>query len=141
MATKRPPYICERRDELLYQALEVERSGIRSHHTALSCALNSDLKAEWEAYLEQTRTHEKVLLRVFKEIGLKPDIQTPDRKVVGQEEDHHLFHTKGFTREFRIESLGLPAILPPPEESKKVETAIGAARAENSRDDILKTRH
>jgi hypothetical protein len=31
----------------------------------------------------------------------------------------------------------MPAVLPPPEEVKKVETAIGAARAEQSRNDML----
>ena len=59
---------------------------------------------------------------------------------VEQEEDHHLYHTKGFLRELWIESLGLPAVVPPPEEVKKVETAIGAARAENARDDMLKSK-
>src|SRR6478609_7598450 len=52
---------------------------------------------------------------------------------VEHEEDHHLYHTKGWTRELWIDSLGLPAELPPPEEVKKVETAIGAARAEKGR--------
>jgi len=52
---------------------------------------------------------------------------------VETDEDHHLYHTKGWTRELWIESLGLPAALPPPEEIKKVETAIGAARAEKAR--------
>lgn len=32
-----------------------------------------------------------------------------------------------------IESLGMKAVLPPPEEVKQVETAIGAARAEKAR--------
>lgn len=58
-----------------------------------------------------------------------------------QDEDHHLYHTKGSTRELWIESLGLPAVLPPPEEVKKVETAIGAVRAEIQRDDMLKSKH
>lgn len=52
---------------------------------------------------------------------------------VEHEEDHHLYHTKGWTRELWIDALGLPAELPPPEEVKKVETAIGAARAEKAR--------
>jgi hypothetical protein len=59
---------------------------------------------------------------------------------VEDEEDEHLYHTKGWTRELWIASLGMPAVLPPPEEVKKVETAIGAARAEQSRDDMLKSR-
>jgi hypothetical protein len=167
-----------------------------------------NLKAEWEEYLEQTRTHEQVLLEVFDEVGLNPETVTPGREVVAhigdslvvamemtkargsaaaaqlvacecvllaetkdhqnwelighlaehgqgeetsglraafeaveQEEDHHLYHTKGYARELWIESLGLPAVLPPPEEVKHVETAIGAARAENLRGDMLKSKH
>ena len=59
---------------------------------------------------------------------------------VEDEEDEHLYHTKGWARELWIASLGMPAVLPPPEEVKKVETAIGAARAEQSRNDMLKSR-
>ena len=53
------------------------------------------------------------------------------------EEDEHLYHTTGWTRELWIESLGMPAVLPPPEEVKEVETAIGAARAKSARTDML----
>jgi hypothetical protein len=35
----------------------------------------------------------------------------------------------------------MPAVLPPPEEVKHVETAIGAARAEQSRSEMLKKGH
>lgn len=40
--------------ELLYQALETERGSIEVYRTAIRCALNEDLKEEWEEYLEQT---------------------------------------------------------------------------------------
>jgi len=56
---------------------------------------------------------------------------------VEQQEDEHLYHTTGWTRELWIESLGMPAVLPPPEEVKEVETAIGAARAKSARGDML----
>lgn len=56
---------------------------------------------------------------------------------VEQEEDHHLFHTKGWLRELWIRSLGLPAVLPPPEEIRQVETAIGASRAAQAREQML----
>jgi hypothetical protein len=56
---------------------------------------------------------------------------------VEEEEDQHLYHTMGWSRELWIESLGMPAVLPPPEEEKKVKTAIGAARAKQSRDEML----
>jgi ferritin-like metal-binding protein YciE len=205
---KKNPYIKKQMHELLYQALETERGGIKIYETALLCAQNKDLKSEWEEYLEQTRTHEQVLLQVFEALGLNPETVTPGREVVAhigdslvaamkmakargsaaaaqlvagecvvlaetkdhlnwelighlaehgqgeetgtlrtafeaveQEEDHHLYHTKGFTRELWIDSLGLPAVLPPPEEVKAVETAIGAARAENQRGDMLKSKH
>jgi rubrerythrin len=56
---------------------------------------------------------------------------------VEDEEDQHLYHTMGWARELWIDSLGMPAILPPPEEEKKVTTAIGAARAKQSREEML----
>ena len=52
---------------------------------------------------------------------------------VEEQEDEHLYHTKGWCRELWMEALGMPAVLPPPEEEKNVKTAIGAARAEQSR--------
>jgi rubrerythrin len=56
---------------------------------------------------------------------------------VEDEEDEHLYHSTGWARELWIESLGLPAVIPPPEEEKHVKTAIGAARARQSRDEML----
>jgi rubrerythrin len=55
---------------------------------------------------------------------------------VEDEEDEHLYHSKGWCRELWIESLGMRAVLPPPEERKDVKTAIGAARAEQARDQM-----
>jgi len=56
---------------------------------------------------------------------------------VEEEEDQHLYHTMGWSRELWIESLGMAAVLPPPEEEKKVKSAIGAARAKQSREEML----
>jgi rubrerythrin len=56
---------------------------------------------------------------------------------VEDEEDEHLYHTTGWARELWFQSLGMPAVLPPPEEEKDVKTAIGAARAKQSRGDML----
>ena len=56
---------------------------------------------------------------------------------VEDEEDEHLYHTMGWTRELWIQSLGMPAVLPPPEEAKEVKTAIGAARAKQARKQML----
>jgi len=59
---------------------------------------------------------------------------------VEDEEDEHLYHTMGWTRELWIKSLGLPAVIPPPEEEKDVKTAIGAARAKQERSKMLGSR-
>jgi rubrerythrin len=56
---------------------------------------------------------------------------------VEDEEDEHLYHTTGWTRELWIDSLGMKAVLPPPEEVKDVKTAIGAARAEQARSQMV----
>src|ERR1700721_1090679 len=183
--------------ELLLQSLEHERGGIQVYEHAIQCALNEDLKEEWGKYLEQTRNHERILLRVFQELGLNAEEQSPGRGIVKQlgqalvqamqnakragkpaaaglvacecvvlaetkdhadwelitkaaekstgkqkttlqaaaeeveeQEDEHLYHSKGWCRELWIQSLGMKSVLPPPEERKHVTTAIGAARAE-----------
>ncbi len=191
--------------ELLYQALETEKGGVQIYETALKCAVNADLKREWEEYLEQTRRHVQVVLAVMETLGLDPARETPGREVVrhigeslveamkmaldsaphaeaaelvacecivlaetkdhlnwelihevaektkGQsrdvlkaayeeveeQEDEHLYHTTGWGRELWIQSLGMPAVLPPPEEEKEVKTAIGAARAKMARKESL----
>jgi rubrerythrin len=57
---------------------------------------------------------------------------------IEEEENEHLYHTKGWCRELTIEALGMPAVLPPPEEEKDVKTAIGAERAKKARDEMPK---
>ena len=52
---------------------------------------------------------------------------------VEDQEDEHLYHTKGWCRELWIEALGMKAVVPPPEEVKHVKTAIGAAKAQQAR--------
>ena len=56
---------------------------------------------------------------------------------VEDQEDEHLYHSSGWTRELWINALGMPAVLPPPEEIRHVETKIGAARAEKARDQMM----
>lgn len=190
--------------ELLCQALETELGGVQVYTTALRCAVNDDLKEEWEKYLEQTQNHVEIVQETMTAAGIDPETETPGRKVVrhigqslvkamemalsagdpgaaqivaaecvvlaetkdhlnweliGQaakkakgeiakalkaaheeveeQEDEHLYHTQGWARELWIETLGMPAVLPPPEEEKDVKTAIGAARAKNARADML----
>jgi ferritin-like metal-binding protein YciE len=59
-------------------------------------------------------------------------------KKVEEQEDEHLYHTKGWSRELWISALGMPAVLPPPEEARDVKTAIGAARAQMARGQMKK---
>ncbi len=186
--------------ELLYQALETEMGGIEIYRAALGCAVNDDLKKEWQEYLEQTRNHERVVREAMNTLGLDPESETPGRSVVRHigasllqaiemareagdkeaaqvvaaecvvlaetkdhlnweligeaakkmkgdegralkaahdevedEEDEHLYHTKGWCRELWLKSLGLRAVLPPPEEKQHVKTAIDAARVDKER--------
>lgn len=194
----------EQLHQLLYEALETEMGGVLVYKTAIRCAVNEDLKEEWEEYLEQTQNHEQIVRELLGKFNLDPDKETPGRKVVrhigeslvkamemalesgkpeaaqivaaecvveaetkdhlnweliGQvaekikgddgkalkeaheqveeEEDEHLYHSTGWARELWIESLGLPAVIPPPEEEKDVKTAIGAARAKQTRQEML----
>jgi hypothetical protein len=194
----------EQLHELLYQALETEQGGIQVYEMAVRCALNADLKKEWQEYLEQTQNHERIVRELMDALGIDPEQQTPGRKVVRHlgeslvkamemaigsgppeaaqlvaaecvilaetkdhqnweligevakkmkgeeakalkephdevedEEDEHLYHTMGWARELWIESLGMPAVLPPPDEAKHVKTAIGAARAKAARKEML----
>lgn len=51
---------------------------------------------------------------------------------VEEQEDEHLYHSQGWCRELWTQSLGMKAVLPPPEERKHVKTAIGASRAQQA---------
>jgi len=194
----------EQLHELLYQALETEQGGIKIYETAIRCARNADLRAEWEEFLEQTENHESLLIELMQQLDLDPERETSAREVVrhigaslvkamemaldagdadaaqivasecvvlaetkdhqnwellGQcankaigplrkqleavvaqvedEEDEHLYHGAGWARELWIDSLGLPAALPPPEEQRDAKTAIEAAEAKAAREESL----
>lgn len=93
------------------------------------CVINAETKdhMNWELIGQVARQLE----------GAEGDALKAAYDQVEDQEDQHLYHTKGWTRELWIESLGLPAVLPPPEEVRKVETAIGAAKAQASREQLL----
>jgi len=61
-------------------------------------------------------------------------------EIVEEEEDEHLYHSTGWTRELWLESLGLEAVLPPPEEQKDVKTAMAAAKAKQDSERSRTTR-
>jgi rubrerythrin len=52
---------------------------------------------------------------------------------VEDEEDEHLYHTKGWCRELWLDSLGLDAEMPPPEEEDDVKTALDEAKTARKR--------
>ncbi len=65
--------------------------------------------------------------------GKEREVLSEAHEEVEEEEDEHLYHTQGWARELSMQHLGMPAVLPPPEEKKDVKTAIGAARAKQAR--------
>jgi len=92
---------------------------------ACDCVVLAETKdhANWELIGEvskkATGTEGKALKEAYAEVE--------------DQEDEHLYHTRGWCREIWMESLGMKAQLPPPEERRHVKTAIGQARAEQSR--------
>ena len=69
--------------------------------------------------------------------GKEQDVLAAAMAEVEDQEDEHIYHSKGWCRELWIQSLGMPAVLPPPEEERKVKTALGAAHAEKAREEML----
>jgi rubrerythrin len=91
--------------------------------------------------LAETKDHanwELLAQCAYKLKGKEADALKEACEEVEDQEDEHLYHSKGWCRELWIASLGMPAVLPPPEEKKDVKTAIGAARAQQSRKEMLK---
>ena len=88
--------------------------------------------------LAETKDHLNwELLSKLVEGGRVPNALKVACEEVEDEEDEHLYHSKGWCRELWLQALGKKAVLPPPEERKHVKTAIGAARAEQQRDDMI----
>ena len=85
--------------------------------------------------LAETKDHadwELISKCAEKSSGQQSKALTEAAEEVEEEEDEHLYHSKGWCRELWLQSLGMKALLPPPEERKHVTTAIGAARAEQA---------
>jgi len=68
--------------ELLYQALETELGGVQVYTKAIECAVNDDLREEWNKYLDETKTHVEIMTKVFADLGLDAEKETPGRKIV-----------------------------------------------------------
>ncbi|HUR62207.1 MAG TPA: hypothetical protein VM286_07595 [Candidatus Thermoplasmatota archaeon] len=90
--------------------------------------------------LAETKDHAnwELLGEVAKGFGAEGRYIKEAHDEVEEQEDEHLYHTMGWSRELWLQSLGLPAVLPPPEEKKDVKSAIGAARAKNARKKMAK---
>jgi rubrerythrin len=91
---------------------------------ACECVVLAETKdhADWELISKCAQTA----------TGKQHEVLSAAADEVEDQEDEHLYHTKGWCRELWLQSLGLKAVLPPPEERKHVTTAIGAARAEQA---------
>jgi len=68
--------------EHLLQSLVHERGGVLIYRTALECAVNQDLRKEWEKYLGQTQNHVVVLSQLCQALGWDPGEMTPNCKIV-----------------------------------------------------------
>jgi rubrerythrin len=129
------------------------RQVVRSIGDALVLAIHAAIK-EGDAAAAETVAAECVVLAETKDhlnwelLGeAAKELGGPNGKVLGEacaevedEEDEHLYHTQGWARELHMQQLGLPAVLPPPEEKKDVKTAIGAARAKQGRREMTRSR-
>jgi len=138
--------------ELLLQSLELDpeeaspgRGIVKQLGQALVQAMQTALKAgKPEAaelvacecvVLAETKDHadwELITKAAEKSTGQQKKTLQAAADEVEEQEDEHLYHSKGWCRELWLESLGMKAVLPPPEERKHVTTAIGAARAEQA---------
>jgi rubrerythrin len=100
----------------------------RAQIVAAECVVEAETKdhLNWELIGEAAKklkgAEGKALLEAFNEVE--------------DEEDEHLYHTQGWCRELWLQSLGLPAVLPPPEEKKKVKTELAAARVRQARKEV-----
>src|SRR5256885_16227260 len=72
----------EQFNQLLYEALETEIGGVEVYENAIQCAVNDDLKEEWQKYLGQTQKHEQIVRGLFEKFGLDAEAETAGRKVV-----------------------------------------------------------
>ena len=68
--------------DLLLQMMETELGGEQVYRTALTCAINADLKEEWEGYLEETLNHQNVVRTTCELLSIDADEAVPSRAVV-----------------------------------------------------------
>jgi uncharacterized protein (DUF2342 family) len=86
--------------------------------------------------LAETKDHLdwELLAEVAKQLsGREQEVVRAAVERIEDEEDEHLYHTQGWCRELWLESLGIDAELPPPEEKRDVTSAAEAQRAKEAR--------
>jgi hypothetical protein len=69
-------------EDLLLQSLEHEQGGVELYQVAVSCAINSDLKREWQEYLDETKTHVMRLRSACDALSIDANKETPERALV-----------------------------------------------------------
>ena len=91
---------------------------------ACECVALAEMKdhLDWELIGQVARNAQGERMQALKEAY----------EEVEDQEDEHLYHSRGWARELHLQALGLDAVLPPPEEKRHVKTAIEAARAQKS---------
>lgn len=87
--------------------------------------------------LAETKDHLdwELLGQAAKELsGEEAKVVSDAYEKIEEEEDEHLYHTQGWCRELWLESLGIEAELPPPEEVEDVTSAVEAQEAKENRE-------
>jgi len=112
----------------LVQSMEAARAAGNpeaAQIVAAECVVLAETKdhLDWELLGEVARLlpfdQQEILLEAYERIE--------------EEEDEHLYHTQGWCRELWLESLGIEAELPPPEEREDVTSAAEAQQAREGR--------
>jgi rubrerythrin len=119
--------------ESLVKAMDMALENAQERDAAQVVACECVVLAETKDHLNWELIHEVA----EKAKGEQRDALKAAYEQVEEQEDEHLYHTAGWGRELWIKSLGMPAVLPPPEEEKEVKSAIGAARAKMARKRML----
>ena len=118
--------------DALVEAIELARSagpGGAAEIVAAECVVLAETKdhLNWELLGEAAKKLD----------GAEGEALEDACEQVEDEEDEHLYHTTGWTRELHLKALGLDAVLPPPEEERDARTAIEAAEAKQDREEML----
>jgi hypothetical protein len=132
---------------------------VQVYEAAVGCAVNDDLKKEWQEYLEQTRNHVQIVTNLLKELSLDPDHETPGRQIVREKaatlvRSMHSAQSAGDPAAAQLvaaeavvdaetkdhqnwELIGLLAEEMSGDTAQVLKTAIGAARAKLARKRML----